>query len=103
VRDDARDDVRVTFDDEVKSPVAVHAHLPHIAGFIVLFCPKPGMMKVFDQEQQLLVESPLNRFGRLAVVANEMFGSEKASSGRAFGFFVPSPAASLCSEEVNSS
>lgn len=44
------------------------------------------MVKVLQQEKQLLVESPLNRFGRLAVVADEIFGPEKLHQAGRFAF-----------------
>lgn len=61
------------------------------------------MMKVFEQEQNLLVESPLNCLGRLAVIANEMSGPEKPHRARRFVFLALSLRASLCSDTVNSS
>jgi hypothetical protein len=61
------------------------------------------MMKVFEPEQNLLVESPLNRLGRLAVIANEMSGPEKPHRARRFVFLALSLRASLCSDTVNSS
>jgi hypothetical protein len=60
--------------------------LPQVVAFVVFFRPERRMMKVFEQQEQLLVESPLNRFGCLTVIANEMFWSGEASSGPALRF-----------------
>jgi hypothetical protein len=65
VRDDAGGDVRVIFNDEVEAPIPVHACLPQVARFVVFLRPERRMMKVFEQEQNLLVESPPIAWGAL--------------------------------------
>ena len=58
MRYEPSDDVRVVFDCEVESPGAICARLPDILRFVVLFCPKRGMVKILEEQPGLLVERP---------------------------------------------
>ena len=72
VASDILQDVGITFDEEIKTPVTGDAGLPTVFAFVVLLGAQGRVAQILEQEQRLLVESLLDFLGRLRIVAVEV-------------------------------
>ena len=74
VRRQAENDVFISLDPEVESPVPVDTCLPDASRFVILLGVQRGMPEIAGEEKRLLVEGLLDLPGGRLVAANEPFG-----------------------------
>ena len=83
MRRDVHEEVSVSDDPEIESPVAVYSCLPKIIGAFIFLGAQRRMVKVGEKKTSLLPERPLHRRGRQTKTSVEALGKDELHQSEA--------------------